>query len=268
MTMSHESIFDDSFVNYLGEGNPLEEVELSPEDKEALDRLSGAKYAREKKELEELREKVAVSELTGLLKWRSELAQKQIDRDLSDAGRHRDEVWLGIVDVDVLKFLNDTYGYSKTDLVLIGLAETLDGSLRKSDSCFQFGVDEFPVLLVGTGREDLGEILERVTSEFENKLEELVKEGAIPESLAAKASFSAGFVKARVEEDYGDRGVSYEKADKLFDRANENLHLAKKERNCVFIEGDESAVELRKKVGIDTEEEGNNNEEYKERYDW
>ena len=160
--MNNETIFNDEFINYLGEGNPLEGVELTPEDKEALDKLSGAKYAQEKKELEELREQVAVNELTGLLKWRAELAKKQVEHDLNEAGRHKDEVWLGILDVDVLKYLNDTYGYSKTDEVLKGLADTLNSSLRKSDSCFQFGVDEFPVLLVGARSEDLQEIIERI----------------------------------------------------------------------------------------------------------
>jgi len=53
-----------------------------------------------------------------------------------------------VLDVDGFKRLNDTFGHPHGDHVLRGLAGALSGALRRGDSLFRIGGDEFAALLV------------------------------------------------------------------------------------------------------------------------
>src|SRR4030066_839146 len=109
-------VYDD-LIN-SGSGNPFEGVNLSPSDKEILEKLSGEKDKKMQQELEELRGLVGINETTGLLYWKSSIAQRQIEADFAEAGRRNEEIYMMLFDVDVLKYLNDTYDYFKSDEVL------------------------------------------------------------------------------------------------------------------------------------------------------
>jgi diguanylate cyclase (GGDEF)-like protein len=53
-----------------------------------------------------------------------------------------------LVDIDGFKRLNDTFGHQHGDRVLRGVAEALSGALRRGDTLFRIGGDEFAALLV------------------------------------------------------------------------------------------------------------------------
>jgi diguanylate cyclase (GGDEF)-like protein len=53
-----------------------------------------------------------------------------------------------LVDLDGFKRLNDTYGHQHGDQVLRGVANALEGALRRGDTLFRIGGDEFAALLV------------------------------------------------------------------------------------------------------------------------
>jgi diguanylate cyclase (GGDEF)-like protein len=53
-----------------------------------------------------------------------------------------------LVDLDGFKRLNDTYGHQHGDQVLRGVANALNGALRRGDTLFRIGGDEFAALLV------------------------------------------------------------------------------------------------------------------------
>ena len=53
--------------------------------------------------------------------------------------------WICFIDIDNFKFINDTYGHSKGDLILVDFAKILSESFRKSDVIGRFGGDEFVV---------------------------------------------------------------------------------------------------------------------------
>jgi diguanylate cyclase (GGDEF)-like protein len=53
-----------------------------------------------------------------------------------------------LVDIDGFKRLNDTFGHQHGDQVLRGVANALSGALRRGDTLFRIGGDEFAALLV------------------------------------------------------------------------------------------------------------------------
>ncbi len=55
--------------------------------------------------------------------------------------------WLGILDLDHFKRINDTYGHAYGDEVLLTVAQKLRASFRKTDLLFRFGGEEFVVIL-------------------------------------------------------------------------------------------------------------------------
>ncbi|MBR3636451.1 MAG: GGDEF domain-containing protein [Lachnospiraceae bacterium] len=60
------------------------------------------------------------------------------------------------IDMDNLKWINDTYGHAEGDFALKKLAEILKSCLKKNEICARFGGDEFSAVLVSDnpGRED------------------------------------------------------------------------------------------------------------------
>ncbi len=86
--------------------------------------------------------------LTGLL--RRESFYDMLSYTLQMAKRTRKIFSIVYVDMDGLKFINDTYGHEYGDIALKILAETLKSNIRSSDVCARIGGDEFMVLLNDT----------------------------------------------------------------------------------------------------------------------
>ncbi len=55
--------------------------------------------------------------------------------------------WLGIVDIDKFKSINDTYGHLFGDEVLLLIARLMKQSFRGADQLFRFGGEEFVIVL-------------------------------------------------------------------------------------------------------------------------
>jgi diguanylate cyclase (GGDEF)-like protein len=58
-----------------------------------------------------------------------------------------DASWLGIVDIDKFKTINDTYGHLFGDEVLLLVARLMQQNFRGADQLFRFGGEEFVVIL-------------------------------------------------------------------------------------------------------------------------
>ena len=69
--------------------------------------------------------------------------------------------WLGVVDIDHFKRVNDQFGHLYGDEVLILVANRLRSSFRAQDRVFRFGGEEFVVLLRSTTVEEANRIFER-----------------------------------------------------------------------------------------------------------
>jgi diguanylate cyclase (GGDEF)-like protein len=52
-----------------------------------------------------------------------------------------------MMDIDDFKFVNDTYGHNKGDLILKAIADILQSNIRESDAAIRWGGEEFLVIL-------------------------------------------------------------------------------------------------------------------------
>lgn len=68
--------------------------------------------------------------------------------------QHEGAAWLGVIDIDHFKRVNDNFGHLFGDEVLIRVADLLRKTFRSQDRLFRFGGEEFVVIL-NADREDL-----------------------------------------------------------------------------------------------------------------
>lgn len=83
---------------------------------------------------------------------------------LSDEADHA--VALLIVDLDRFKLINDSYGHSVGDEVLLQVADRLLAAVRPEDLVARFGGDEFTVLIEATDRDGAVGVAERMLAAF------------------------------------------------------------------------------------------------------
>ena len=97
------------------------------------------------------------------------------------------ENWLGIVDIDHFKQVNDRFGHPYGDEVLILVANLLRTSFRAQDQIFRFGGEEFVILLRAVTQHYAGYIFDRFRA--------AVEEHDFPQ--VGRVTVSVGFVCAR-----------------------------------------------------------------------
>lgn len=84
------------------------------------------------------------------------------EREIAIARRTNQPTALLVLDIDHFKRINDRYGHSAGDRVLIETAQQLRKNCRESDSVFRFGGEEFVVLLSQTDENGAFAIAERI----------------------------------------------------------------------------------------------------------
>ncbi|MCX7086539.1 MAG: GGDEF domain-containing protein [Methylococcales bacterium] len=76
-------------------------------------------------------------------------------------------IWLAVLDVDHFKKINDNYGHTIGDEVLIMLTRLLQESLRQSDLLYRYGGEEFVLIITTNNFEDATKIFERIRMKIE-----------------------------------------------------------------------------------------------------
>jgi diguanylate cyclase (GGDEF)-like protein len=79
-------------------------------------------------------------------------------RHAASAHRH----WLGVIDIDHFKSVNDTYGHLIGDEVLLLLSRLMRNSFRFHDRLYRFGGEEFVVLMRCASEDDAHMALDRM----------------------------------------------------------------------------------------------------------
>jgi two-component system, cell cycle response regulator len=98
---------------------------------------------------DEMRQLAETDPLTGLFNRRA--LRERLERELSRAQRTSNVLSCLMLDIDLFKRLNDTYGHELGDRVLVQLAESLRREQRAMDVLARLGGEEFVVLLPETG---------------------------------------------------------------------------------------------------------------------
>ena len=93
----------------------------------------------------QLATQISRDSLTGLLKHAS--IKDAVDVEVMRARRVGKPVTVAMLDIDIFKSVNDTYGHAVGDLVISSVAMLLRQRLRQSDSTGRYGGEEFVAVL-------------------------------------------------------------------------------------------------------------------------
>ncbi len=167
--------------------------------------------------IEELERLALLDELTGLGNRRH--AEVHLKARLDQLERYGWPFGVLYFDIDRFKEVNDTYGHSVGDRVLIMVARTTEGALRSFDIVSRWGGEEFTAIIENV-REDL-------LSGIAEKLRSLVEQSALNMGgTSIRATVSVGATPARG----GDT------IEGLVDRADRLMYSSKKSgRNRVTV---------------------------------
>jgi diguanylate cyclase (GGDEF)-like protein len=93
----------------------------------------------------------------------------QLKAEIERVTRYNRPVSLLLLDIDNFKHYNDRYGHLEGDKVLAKLGEVLLESLRKTDSVYRYGGEEFTVILPETGGKEAINVAERIRKQLETE---------------------------------------------------------------------------------------------------
>lgn len=132
-----------------------EALDLRKQAEDELRRLNAelSREIMERKLLEEELHRLSiVDELTGLYNRRGFLTLS--GQQLKFAERINKGIFLLFIDLDYMKWINDSLGHQEGDTALVETAAILRQTFRKSDIIGRMGGDEFAVLAIETAHEE------------------------------------------------------------------------------------------------------------------
>ncbi|MBI4480148.1 MAG: diguanylate cyclase [Acidobacteria bacterium] len=128
----------------------LAELEASSDAvSQMVDNLQMEMEARNKEceEVAELRHRATHDDLTGL--WNREAILDILKRELVRAEREGLSIGVLLADLDLFKYVNDTYGHLAGDVVLRESCQRISAAVRYYDAVGRYGDDYFLILLLG-----------------------------------------------------------------------------------------------------------------------
>ncbi|MDX1538749.1 diguanylate cyclase [Arsukibacterium sp.] len=135
--------------------------------------------------------------------------QQRAELEISRSLQQSEPLCLMVFDIDHFKQINDNYGHSTGDQVLLQACQQAQQILRPADVIGRYGGDEFVVILPNTRKEAVVAIGNRIIERFQQI------------ELAEQLTVSASFGVASLQQ--GDSFRS------LFERADEALYRAKQQ---------------------------------------
>ena len=127
-----------------------------------------------------------------------------------------DGLYLLLLDIDHFKKVNDNYGHLNGDIVLRSLALNISNNIRRSESMYRYGGEEFIVVLHASNDQDAVAIAERLRRDIA-RLETIAGEHLI------RVTFTGGLTRIH-------KGESLRE---VLERADIALYTGKKSgRNC------------------------------------
>jgi diguanylate cyclase (GGDEF)-like protein len=122
-----------------------------------------------------------------------------------------------IFDIDDFKYINDNYGHTVGDKVLIELCALVQKQIRITDYLFRVGGEEFIILFANTSQKEIRDAVEKLRLTIEKELNVL-------ENRTITVSMGLTQVQAQ------------DTQESIFNRADELLYEAKKKgKNQVIV---------------------------------
>ena len=161
--------------------------------------------------IEQLTNAVNLDSLTNIYNHR--YFQDTLRQKCDDNIKNGKPLSLIFLDIDYFKTYNDIFGHQKGDMVLKQLAELLKNNIRKQDTLYRYGGEEFAILMDNTGKDEaikIGEQIRKLVDEYDFEGQDLLPAGSV--------TVSAGVSELDGE---GDTPVE------LINRADSALYRAK-----------------------------------------
>lgn len=174
-----------------------------------------------KSELREQRQRALTDVLTQLPN--REAWQERLDLEFQRWRRYANPLTLAVVDIDLFKRVNDSYGHQAGDRVLQLVARALVERLRQTDFVARFGGEEFVMLFPETAPDEAKKVLDALRTHVKNLPFHFRGE---PVSVSFSAGV-AGFVQNN-------------EPHAVFDRADKSLYAAKeagRDQVCIAAPG-------------------------------
>ena len=142
--------------DYLSKEN-INESSLSRSINTALERF---RLNREiNMAMTKMAEMSTTDELTGLYNRR--YFMEALEREMARAKRYGTSLVMCMMDLDHFKRVNDTYGHTAGDMVLVEIGKILTECIRQSDLACRYGGEEFAVILPDTDVKKAKDVYER-----------------------------------------------------------------------------------------------------------
>ncbi len=179
--------------------------------------LAERELANDRGRMMEKLQKLAITDgLTKLHNSRSFYSQLEVEVDRFN--RYKRSLALLLMDIDHFKKYNDSYGHLEGDKALVKIAQVIKSCLRKLDSAYRYGGEEFTVILPETSCKEAQNVAQRIKSAL--KAEKFIPK----QEKEAKITISIG-----VTEYYPGEQLS-----EFIQRADKAMYLSKeKGRNKV-----------------------------------
>ena len=110
--------------------------------------------------LEELKKLSITDGLTQL--YNSRYFYSQIKGEIERFNRYGHQLSLLLLDIDHFKAYNDTFGHLEGDKILVRIGRIIKSCLRKMDTAYRYGGEEFTIVLPGTPGEEAKTVAERL----------------------------------------------------------------------------------------------------------
>ncbi|MFL5636003.1 MAG: diguanylate cyclase [Gemmatimonadaceae bacterium] len=143
---------------------------------------------------DELKALLLVDELTGLPNRRAFITLSE--QALKLAMRMERDVLMIFIDVDHLKYINDTYGHLAGDRALIDTARVLRESCREADIIARLGGDEFVALMTVDSDQTAELVCERIKGRVTTHNAETLRDFELSLSVGATRSKAEGTMLA------------------------------------------------------------------------
>ncbi|MCX7846370.1 MAG: diguanylate cyclase [Dictyoglomaceae bacterium] len=136
--------------------------------------VSGEDITESKKEEELLKFYATTDTLTGVVNKR--IGFEILEKEFQISLLRKNPISLVFIDVDDLKFVNDTYGHEEGDNNLKIITNTIKENIREDDTLFRFGGDEFIIILPNCNKDRAKNIIEKILRNLKSREQELNKD--------------------------------------------------------------------------------------------
>jgi diguanylate cyclase (GGDEF)-like protein len=128
--------------------------------------LKERRLTRERVLMLEKLQRLAITD--GLTKlYNSRYFYNQLDLEVDRVKRYGHPLALLLLDIDHFKLYNDAHGHVEGDKVLVMISRIIQSCLRKNDTAYRYGGEEFAVLLPVTEASEASVVAERIRSNVE-----------------------------------------------------------------------------------------------------